>query len=291
MARVNYLNNIDILKEIHKSKMTYCVFRSPEDAEYDLHLTSADLINEETIQQALEGRSVRLGRIQYDLHVNSYKPRRKIEDFNIPLDQLCRDDVIFRVSTSEHVPVDDAKSRKAAMRQMDADSVIYNPYDDIDITDNMLFIRANFPPFFHYKVTPENTPYIVGKSHWIGSLEDGEFSKDHGTMTRTLADMFITLVDRYASRGNWRGYTYNEEMRGQALLQLSQVGLQFNEAKGDNPFAYYTTVTTNAFKRVLNIEKRNQELRDDIMEQNNLCPSYTRQGMGGAYNSSDYHEE
>ena len=199
--------------------------------------------------------------------------------------------MVFRVSTTEHIPVDDVKSRKAAMRQMDADSVIYNPYDDIDITDNTLFIRANFPSFFHYKVNPDNTPYIVGKSHWIGSLEDGEFSKDHGMMTPTLATMFIKLVDRYASRGNWRGYTYNEEMRGQALLQLSQVGLQFNEAKGDNPFAYFTTVTTNSFKRVLNIEKRNQELRDDIMEQNNLCPSYTRQGLGGSYSSSDYHEE
>ena len=70
MARVNYLNNKDILKEIHKSKMSYCVFRSAEDAEYDLHLTSVDLINEDTIQLALEGRSVRLGRIQYDLHAN-----------------------------------------------------------------------------------------------------------------------------------------------------------------------------------------------------------------------------
>lgn len=37
------------------------------------------------------------------------------------------------------------------------------------------------------------------------------------------------------------GNTYNDEMRSQALLQLSQMGLQFDESKSDtpNPFAYY----------------------------------------------------
>ena len=66
-------------------------------------------------------------------------------------------------------------------------------------------------------------------------------------------------------------------MRSQALLQLSQVGLQFDESKSNNPFAYYTAIMTNSFTRVLNVEKRNQHLRDDILEMNSLNPSYTRQ--------------
>jgi hypothetical protein len=117
----------------------------------------------------------------------------------------------------------------------------------------------------------------VGKSHWKGDLHTGEFSKDHGTMTKKLAMMFIKLCERYATRSNWRGYTYNEEMRGQALLQLSQIGLQIDESKSQNPFAFYTEAITNSFTRILNLVKKNQNIRDDILEMNGLNPSWTRQ--------------
>jgi hypothetical protein len=67
-------------------------------------------------------------------------------------------------------------------------------------------------------------------------------------------------------------------MQSQALMQLSQIGLQFDESKSENPFAYYTAAITNSFTRILNIEKKNQSIRDDILEYNNMNPSYTRQG-------------
>jgi hypothetical protein len=123
----------------------------------------------------------------------------------------------------------------------------------------------------------------VGKSHWKGDLITGEYSRDHGDMTAELARMFLKLCERYATRSNWRGYTYNEEMRGQALLQLSQIGLQFDESKSQNPFAYYTAAITNSFTRILIIEKKMQNIRDDILEMNGLNPSWTRQNSGKAY--------
>lgn len=75
------------------------------------------------------------------------------------------------------------------------------------------------------------------------------------------------------------GNTYIDEMKCQALLQLSQVALQFDESRSDtpNPFAYYTQTITNSFMRILNTEKRNQNIRDDILIMNGANPSYTRQ--------------
>ena len=64
------------------------------------------------------------------------------------------------------------------------------------------------------------------------------------------------------------------------MLQLAQIGLQFDESKSNNPFAYYTAAVTNSFVRVINLEKRNQNIRDDILEQNGMDPRYTRQHAG-----------
>ncbi len=183
--------------------------------------------------------------------------------------------------TWEHIPFDETKSNKPVETELfDDDEPIITEYDEIVLGKN---IKVNFPPFFHYKINQDIEPYIVGKSHWKGDLVNGVFCKDHGKMTNKLAIMFMKLCERYATRSNWRGYTYNDEMRSQALLQLSQIGLQFDESKSQNPFAYYTAAITNSFTRVLNIEKRNQNLRDDILEMNNLNPSYTRQNMNSGF--------
>jgi hypothetical protein len=197
-------------------------------------------------------------------------------------------DVVFRITCWEHIPLAPKKVPKNATKRkklediLDLDEVAVDPLEDL-VEEPVLdptYVRLNFPPFYHYRIDENKVPFVVGKSHWKGDLETGEYSRDHGAMTRKLATMFMKLCERYATRSNWRGYTYNEEMRGQALLQLSQIGLQFDESKSQNPFAYYTAAITNSFTRILNIEKKNQNIRDDILEINGLNPSWTRQNSG-----------
>ena len=284
MARNNYLNNKDILKEIHKSKTTYCCFTNPEDSAYDMILPDVNKINKKNILQARKDRAVRLAKLAHE-EATKDGTKRKLDEFEIKLKDVKDSDVVFRVMTWDHIPIDDVKSRKAAVKAMEEDGgPVRSEYDDdeLDIAGNTKYVKCNFPPFEHYKVDEEGNTILVGRSHWKGTLEKGEFSREHGKMTPKLAHMFIKLCERYATRSNWRGYTYNDEMRSQALLQLSQIGLQFDEFKSQNPFAYYTAAITNSFTRVLNIEKRNQNLRDDILEMNNLTPSYTRQGASRA---------
>jgi hypothetical protein len=273
--RVNYLNNRDILKEIHASKNTYCWYRDRDlDHQYDLILPTVDKINQRTIVEARKARADRIKRETGQV---------------IDQKKIANTDLVFRITAWDHIPMAPKKITKAEAKKrkleeiLDLDDVIEDdPLADLidEPVLDMNHVRLNFPPFEHYRLNEDKTTFMVGRSHWKGDLATGEFCRDHGNMTRKLAMMFMKLCERYATRSNWRGYTYNEEMRGQALLQLSQIGLQFDESKSQNPFAYYTAAITNSFTRILNIEKKNQNIRDDILEINGLNPSWTRQNSG-----------
>jgi len=280
--RHNYLNNKDLLLEIHKSKTTYCVYKKPEDADYDIILKKLTQINPSNIRNAKKNRIDRLMKQQLDL----VKDRSKLRQ--IKPREIRDQDLIFRVMTLEHIP-EDIDKNKAIEDEIDAE----NEPDEALLKKLQIvkkYVKVNFPAFQHYRIDKNGRPRVVGRSHWIGDFKTGHFQKDHGNMTNKLALMFMKLCERYATRGNWRGYTYNDEMRNQALLQLIQIGLQFDESKSQNPFAYYTAVISNSFTRVLNIEKKNQNIRDDILEMNNLSPSYTRQNSGGGGAHSEEYE-
>ena len=257
MKRVNYLNNKDILKEIHKSKSTFCSYVDPTYAQYDIILPSVDKINIRTIAEAKRNKAKRLQVTAFDAAKLAGKKVKQAE-FEVDYRKITKEELIFRIMMFDHIP--DEPGRKKTPKT---------------IADHKT--KLNFPPFQHYKFNDDGELVCVGKSHWEGGMENGCFSKDHGKATNKLAMMWMKLCDRYATRGNVRGYTYNDEMRGQAILQLAQIGLQFDESKSNNPFAYYTAAVTNSFVRVINLEKRNQNIRDDILEMNDMNPSYTRQ--------------
>lgn len=261
MARkVNYLNNKDMLAEIHRSKMSFCSFVSPEYADYDIILTDVNKINIRTVAEAKRNRAKQMSTQAYEAAKASGK-KVKMADFDVDYRTIDKTDLIFRIMMFDHIPEEIGRKK--------------NPKTIADTK-----VKLNFPPYQHYKFDDNDNLVCVGKSHWVGGMENGHFSKDHGKATNKLAMMWLKLVDRYATRGNVRGYTYNDEMKGQAILQLAQIGLQFDESKSNNPFAYYTAAVTNSFVRVINLEKRNQNIRDDILEMNDLNPSYTRQHAG-----------
>jgi|TARA_R110002074_G_scaffold113220_2_gene242287 hypothetical protein len=267
MKRKNYLNNKDLLKEIHKSKVSYCSYISEGDDQFDIILPNISRINIRTVAEAKRNQASRLAKQAYEEAVNAGQKVKQAE-FEVNWKKIKKQELIFRIMTFDHIPLQPGRKK--------------NPKT---VADH--HTQCNFPPFQHFKFNEEDKLICIGKSHWDGGMENGAFSKIHGKMTNELAKMYMKLCERYATRSNWRGYTYNDEMRGNALLQLSQIGLQFDESKSQNPFAYYTAAITNSFTRVLNIEKKNQNIRDDILEHNGLNPSYTRQSANEANKSAD----
>lgn len=254
--KIKYLTNKDLLEEIHRSKNTFCEYVSDEYSRYDFIVTDLSKATKTKIEQARKKR------------IDDETSRRKKEAISqgvknpkivVDPESVKHEDIVIRLMTFDHIPIDPEREAKAK-------------------TTSDRHVKCNFPPFQHF-IFKDNNFVCVGKSHWRGGLENGEFCITHGKLSDRLALMFMKLVERYSHRGNWRGYTYNDEMRNQALLQLIQMGLKFDESKSDipNPFAYYTAVCSNSFTRILNLEKKNQTIRDDLLIMHGATPSYTRQ--------------
>lgn len=259
VKKINYLNNKDMLKEIHRSKNTFCEYTDQKYSDYDVIVeTLNDIFLPETIETAKATRAARMAAIAHesalvDAGDVAKADRPRLSEYKIKSDTILQDDLVFRVLGFDHIPL--APGRKK------------NPKSTADS-----YMKLNFFPFKHY-IIENNTAKEVGRSH----TRKGKFSLEHGSITNKLAKMFILMVNKYGQRGNWRSYTYLDEMKGQALLQLSQMGLQFDEYKSDNPFAYYTSSVSNSFTRVFNLEKKNQDLRDDLLIDSGSSPSFSRQ--------------
>ena len=302
MARVqNYLNNKDILKEIHKSKVSYCSYADPKYSDYDVIIRSLGeipkLMKGGEKSEAKIARADRLTKLAVDA-AGALGKKVKADSVAVDPATISDQDVVFRLMTWDHIPEAPAAIPKAAKTKKSKGLVIDDSVDIFEdeelvvaIVAPVKYVKVNFQPFQHFIVDATGESVCVGKSHWVGDLERGEFSKDHGKVTNKLALMYMKLCERYATRSNWRGYTYVDEMKSTALLQLSQIGLQFDESVSANPFAYYTMALQNSFTRVLNIEKRNQNIRDDILEINDLTPSFSRQGSGGHGSDGGHYEE
>jgi len=289
-ARNKYLNNKELLKEIHESKTSFSEFDKPEYNRFDAIVEeyndlfeyaerTEDIIDKVTgeitgtrstgewyypvIEAAQEAKAARIAAEDYAAKMAvweegpkkaSDKPR--LVDCKFDPTTLAEDELVYRGMTFEHIPLEPGRKK--------------NPRKESEY-----YVKLNFIPFKHYMITDmaNKKAVEVGRSH----SKDGEFCQTHGAMTDKLAVMYMLLVERYSQRSNWRGYTYLDEMKGQSLLQLSSMGLQFNEAKSNNPFAYYTQALTHSFTRVLNIEKKNQDIRDKILVNKGLTPSFSKQ--------------
>lgn len=123
------------------------------------------------------------------------------------------------------------------------------------------------------KVKKKN--YLNNKDLLAEVLKSKE--NDPPKMTDKLARMLQMLCARYGRRGQFANYTYNEDMQAYAMMMLVRTWNAFNPEKSNNPFAFFTQCVKNSFIQYLNGEKRHRTIRDELMVNEGLNPSYTYQ--------------
>ena len=91
------------------------------------------------------------------------------------------------------------------------------------------------------------------------------------------------------------GNSYVEDMQAYAMMSLVKTWKSFDPKKSQNPFAFFTQCVKNSFIQYLNAEKKQRNIRDELMVDQGLTPSYTYQIEHSSmslhlYDDKDEHE-
>ncbi len=84
-----------------------------------------------------------------------------------------------------------------------------------------------------------------------------------------VAESFYKIAKRYASRPNFSGYTYKEDMIGEALYTCIRYAHNFNSERSDNAFAYFTQCCNNSFLQFIKKEKKFSDLKFNLLKDAN----------------------
>lgn len=99
-------------------------------------------------------------------------------------------------------------------------------------------------------------------------------SRERDQMTNNLVKMLTMLCDRYATRPQFSGYSYVDDMKAYAMYMIVRTWRAFNPEKGSNPFAFYTQCIKNSFIQYLNKESNERDIRDQLLVDAGLNPSF-----------------
>jgi hypothetical protein len=136
------------------------------------------------------------------------------------------------------------------------------------------------------QITPRSTnPIYLKKKDLLSALAE---SREAGQMNDRLAKMFQMLVSKYSTKGCFVNYSYIDDMRSYALLMLVRTWKSFDPEKSNNPFAFFTQCVKNSFIQYLNQEKKQRVVRDLLLVDRGLTPSY---GFQDEYNTDTHFVE
>lgn len=136
--------------------------------------------------------------------------------------------------------------------------------------------------------TTNNKEYITqaGKTIYMSNKEllaAVVEAKSKGVMTDKLARMLQLLCSKYAKKGSFVNYSYNDDMQSYAMMMLVRTWNSFNPEKSNNPFAFFTQCIKNSFIQYLNQERRQRNIRDELLIDQGMNPSfnYNENGSDG----------
>jgi len=104
------------------------------------------------------------------------------------------------------------------------------------------------------------------KQYIIQCREAEEADERRPQMNKYLGESIYKIATRLASRPNFIGYSYKEEMISDGIENCIQYVHNFNPEKYTNAFAYVTQIIWFAFLRRIDKEKKQQYIKIKSMQ-------------------------
>lgn len=126
------------------------------------------------------------------------------------------------------------------------------------------------------KVKPKDRRHYVSNPVFLAALIEWKEQitlaekkgKERPVMPQYLGECILKIATRLAFAPNFIGYSYRDEMIGDAIENCSRVAWKtFDPARYNNPFAYTTQICYNAFLRRIAAEKKQSYIKGKLIEE------------------------
>lgn len=133
--------------------------------------------------------------------------------------------------------------------------------------------------------TPAKRPHYISNKEFLQQLISykqecqqavGE-GRPRPTIPEPIGHAFLRLAENVAKKRIFALYSYREDMIGDAVWNCVLYIDRFDENRSSNPFAYFTQVVINAFKRTINSEGKESYVKYKSLE---VSPMFHEQDSG-----------
>jgi hypothetical protein len=146
-------------------------------------------------------------------------------------------------------------------------------------------------------MTKKNTEYYVNNKDFLDAItkfkkQVKQAAKDNKPVPRIphyIGDCFLKIATHLSYKPNFVNYTFREDMISDGVENCVQYINNFDPEKSKNPFAYFTQIIYYAFLRRIQKEKRQQDIKNKIVERSgydHLMHTDTFDGMMSGMNAS-----
>jgi len=123
--------------------------------------------------------------------------------------------------------------------------------------------------------------------HYVNNkemLEEFRLYKKTGKISNELGDMFVKIAENLSNKSNFIGYSWKEEMIGEAVLTCIKYCKNFDPEKSTNPFGYISRFCYNSFIEYIKKQKRHSQTKETLYNNKEMVNS----DIFYSYKSIDY---